>query len=201
MSYEQVRKFYPKEMGRQKGWCLKNARLGYRIYTGKFASAKADMLSQKKNGTLHPMSTLPYNCSVPVYIDSTSQYEHVEVYDHGTWYSDGIKVNAPKYDKCFGWGELCDGTRIVKLANNDKFLPAKGYWCEGDQDKRIGKLSSFMYKNFPAYTSSKALGNYYGKYIKKAITEFQRRTGLYPDGMVGKNTYNKLKEYGFKYGE
>ena len=199
MSYEQVRTFYPKEMGTQKGWCLKNCRIGFRIYTGKFASAKADMLSQKKNGTLHPISTLPSNCSVPVYLNVASQYEHVEVYDKGTWYSDGKKVKAPNYSTCFGWGELCDGTRVVKLANNDKFLPAKGYWKEGDQDTRIAKLCGFMYKTFPAYTSKKILINpqIFGKNCKAAITEFQKRTGLYPDGIVGKNTYNKLKEYGF----
>ena len=197
MSYEQVRAFYPKEMGTQKGWCLKNCRIGFHIYTGKFASAKADMLSQKKNGTLHPMSTLPSNCAVPVYLDVASQNEHVEVYDKGTWYSDGKKVKAPNYNTCFGWGELCDGTRVVKLANKDSFLPTKGYWTYGDQDARVGKLAAFMYKNFPAYTSKKALGNLYGPYIKRSITEFQKRTGLYPDGIVGKNTYNKLKEYGF----
>ena len=56
-----------------------------------------------------------------------------------------------------------------------------------------------MFRTFPKYTSRKALGSYYGQYIKKSITEFQRRTGLYPDGCVGKITYAKLKEYGFKY--
>ena len=199
MSYEQVRAFYPKEMGTQKGWCLKNCRIGFRIYTGKFASAKADMLSQKKNGTLNPMTTLPSNCSVPVYLDVASQYEHVEVYDKGTWYSDGKKVKAPDYNKCYGWGELCDGTRVVKLTNVAKFLPAKGYWKEGDEDFRIAKLCEFMYKTFPAYTSKKILNDpdIFGKNCKAAITEFQKRTGLYPDGIVGKNTYNKLKEYGF----
>ena len=201
MSYEQVKHFYPKEMGTEKGWCLKNVRVGYRIYTGKFASAKADMLSQKKNGTLHSMSSLPSNCSVPVYIDTASEYEHVEVYDKGTWYSDGKKVKAPDYKKCYGWGECCDGTRVVKLANKDSFLPAKGYWKEGDKDERISVLASFMYNNFPAYTSKKALGSYFGYYLNKSIIEFQKRTGLYPDGCVGKNTYNKLKEYGFKYGK
>lgn len=198
MSYEQVRQFYPKEMGTRKGWCLANVDKGFRIYSGKFASAKADMLSQKKNGTLHPMSELPKNCAVPVYIDTSSEYEHVEVYDKGTWYSDGHKVSAPAYKICFGWGELCDGTRVIKLSNEKKFLPAKGYWCEGDKDPRIAKLAKFMYVNFPAYTSHKALGDYYGQYIKRSITEFQRRTGLYPDGMVGNLTYNKLKQYGFK---
>lgn len=199
MSYEQVRNFYPKEMGTQKGWCLKNCRIGFRIYTGKFASAKADMLSQKKNGTLHSMSTLPSNCAVPVYLDVSSQYEHVEVYDKGTWYSDGKKVKVPNFNTCFGWGELCDGTRVVKLANRESFLPTKGYWAYGDQDARIAKLCEFMYKTFPAYTSKKILNDpdIFGKNCKAAILEFQKRTGLYPDGIVGKNTYNKLKEYGF----
>ena len=199
MSYEQIREFYPSEMGTKKGWCLANVDKGFRIYSGKFASAKLDMESQKKNGTLHPISTMPENCAVPVYIDTASQYEHVEVYDKGKWYSDGKKVSAPDYKKCFGWGELCDGVRIVKLVNTDKFLPAKGYWREGDEDYRIAKLATFMYRVFPAYTSKKALGAYFGPYLKKSIVEFQRRTGLYPDGMVGKLTYNKLKEYGFKY--
>lgn len=197
MPYEQVRTFYPKEMGTQKGWCLKNARVGFRIYTAKYASARTDMLAQKKNGTLHSMDTLPKNCAVPVYIDTTSKNDHVEVYDKGTWYSDGKKVKAPNYSSCYGWGELCDGTRVVKLANTASFLPTKGYWKEGDKDERIGRLASFMYRCFPSYTSKKALGNYYGRYLKAAITEFQKRTGLYPDGMVGKLTYNKLKEFGF----
>ena len=55
-----------------------------------------------------------------------------------------------------------------------------------------------MYHTFPAYTSSKALGNYYGKYIKASITEFQKRTGLEADGNTGPITLAKLKEFGFK---
>ena len=196
MPYEQIRQFYPKEMGTAKGWCLKNCRVGFRIYTAKFASAKADMESQRRNGTLHS-GTPPVNVAVPVYVDSSSKYEHVVVCDKGTYYSDGKKVSKPT--RVFGWGELCDGTRVVKYTEGDKFLPAKGYWGEGDKDARIGKLAEFMYNNFPAYTSKKSLGNYYGQNIKRSITEFQKRTGLYPDGCVGKLTYNKLKEYGFSY--
>ena len=54
-----------------------------------------------------------------------------------------------------------------------------------------------MYYTFPAYTNKKALGPLYGDYLWKAIKEFQRRTGLYPDGCTGPLTYKKLKEYGF----
>ena len=116
MTYIQVKQFTPSKMGTQSGWCLQNARLGFGIKTGKFASAKADMDSQRANGTLHPLSTIPNNCAVPVYLDTTSPYEHVEVCVNGkTWYSDGKVVKAPAKSIVFGWGELCDGVRVVKV--------------------------------------------------------------------------------------
>lgn len=122
MSYTQVKSFSTAKMGTRAGWCLQNARLGFGINKGKFPSAKADCDSQRANGTLHPLSTLPTNCAVPVYIDTTSPYEHVEVCVNGkTWYSDGKVVKAPAGSTVFGWGELCDGVRVVKVetAKND----------------------------------------------------------------------------------
>ena len=198
MAWKQVRTFNINKMGRKSGWCLQNCAKGFGIDYGQFASAKADMESQMKNGTLHPLSTLPTNVAIPVYIDTNSKYEHVEVYDRGTWYSDGKKVSAPASKKVFGWGELCDGRRVVEWIN-DGFLPPKGYWKPGDIDPRIGELSTFMYRTFPAYTDKRALGNYYGKFLTASIKEFQRRTNLKPvDGCVGKETYAMLKKYGFK---
>lgn len=197
--YEQVKGANVKAMGKQKGWCLQNVRLAFGIPVGKFASAKADMDSQRKNGTLHPINTLPENVSVPVYIDTPSKYEHVVLSVNGVFYEDGKMIGRNKYSTFFGWGECCDGVRVVKQTTLKTFLPAKGYWAFGDNDERVGFLADFMYATFPKYTSRKALGNYYGKNIKASITEFQRRTGLYPDGCVGKITYAKLKEYGFKY--
>lgn len=197
--YEQVKSANVKSMGKQKGWCLQNVRLAFGIPVGKFASAKADMESQRKNGTLHPIGTLPDNVSVPVYIDTPSKYEHVILSVNGVFYEDGKMISFNKYHTFFGWGECCDGVRVVKQTTLKTFLPAKGYWAFGDNDERVGFLADFMYATFPKYTSRKALGNYYGKNIKASITEFQHRTGLYPDGCVGKITYAKLKEYGFKY--
>lgn len=116
MSYIQVRKFNLSQMGTREDWCLMNTRLGFGIKKGKFASAKADMESQRANGTLHPLSTIPTNCAVPVYLNTSSPSEHVEVCVNGkTWYSDGKKVNPPAKSIVFGWGELCDGVRVVKL--------------------------------------------------------------------------------------
>ena len=194
MAYEQTLSFYPKDMGKQKGWCLQNCRLGFHIYTPKYASAKTAMDAGKRNGTFHE-GLPPSNISVPVYTPSSSKYGHVVVYDKGTWYSDGKKTGAWT---ALGWDEMMDGTRVVKYTTHESFLPAKGYWCKYDKDERVDRLASFMYATFPAYTSRKALGEVYGDNLAKSITEFQRRTNLYPDGCTGRITYNELKKYGFE---
>lgn len=198
MAYEQIRAFYPKDMGKQKGWCLQNCRLGFRIYTPKYASAKAAMNAAKRNGTFKAMSDLPANCSVPVYTTSSSNNGHVVVYNKGTYYTDG-KTYKPNASTLLGWDTNMDGTPVVKFTNAKGFLPTKGYWCIGDVDERVGKLASFMRRTFPSYTPAKALGNIYGKYLAGSIKEFQKRTGLYPDGNTGAKTYAMLKKYGFNY--
>lgn len=85
------------------------------------------------------------------------------------------------------------------------FLPTKGYWKRGDLDPRIGQLNSFYAETFPAYfaknkTEAHRLldGNLFGPNCERWTREFQKRTGLTADGIVGKATYAKLKAYGFK---
>lgn len=201
MAYKQVRNFDRSKMGTRAGWCLMNCRLGFGINTGTYPSAKADMESQKKAGTLHDISTIPTNCAVPVYCDTSSKYEHVVVYDHGSVYSDGKLVQGGlSWFKCFGWGEFCDGQRVVEFTADPVpagFLPTKGYWGYGDNDERIAQLAYFMRSVFPAYTNKLALGPYFGPYLKASIVEFQRRTGLEADGNVGPITFAKLQSYGF----
>ena len=139
MSWQQVLPFNLSKMGTKKGYCLQNDRLAFGITKGTFASAKADMESQKKNGTLH-YDNPPANVAVPVYVDSTSIYEHVVICDHGTYYSDGKKVSKPA--KIFGWGELCDGVRVVKWVEDAKKSNEEiareviaGKWGNGDDRK------------------------------------------------------------------
>ena len=114
MAWEQVKKFNIKKMGTIPGYCLMNCRLGFGISKGTNPSAKADMEYNKKKGTFHDMKSLPKNVAVPVYMDTTSQYEHIVVCDKGTYYSDGRKLTSTRGLKFFGWGELCDGVRVVK---------------------------------------------------------------------------------------
>ena len=197
-NYEQTMPFYPKDMGKQKGWCLQNCRLGFHIYTPHYASAKAAMNAAKRNGTYHA-GTPPNNISVPVYTSTSSQYGHVVVWDKGTWWSDGKKYSS--WSGVLGWDEMMDGTRVVKVASSKSFLPAKGYWARYDKDDRVAALASFMRKTFPAYTPAKALGPVYGDSLWKSIYEFQKRSNgkLYPDGNTGPLTYKELQRYGFKY--
>lgn len=89
-------------------------------------------------------------------------------------------------------------TEPSEKVNKESFFDSNGYFGYGDNHKNIGRIAEFMYKVFPAYTNKKALGTYYGKYIKSSITEFQKRTGLVADGCVGPITLKELKKYGFK---
>lgn len=148
--YKQVKTFNPSMMGTQPGWCLMNCRLGFGINRGTFNSAKDDMESQIKNGTFHK-GLPPNDIAVPVYCDTASEYEHVIVADHGTYYSDGYITN-PNYFKVFGWGEKCDGERVVKWVEDKKKSNEeianeviKGYWGNGDERKRRLKDAGYDY--------------------------------------------------------
>lgn len=122
MAWQQVKQFNLSKMGTKPGYCLQNVRLAYGIGP-KYASAKDAMLANKNAGTLHGMDSLPKNVAVPVFVDTSSVYEHVEVADRGTFYSDGIKVSNPMNQKFFGWGETLNGERIVKWVDDPKPTP------------------------------------------------------------------------------
>jgi peptidoglycan hydrolase-like protein with peptidoglycan-binding domain len=200
MAFKQIRNFYPAEMGSRQGWCEQNVREGFRITKGTYPSAKADMEAQKRAGTFHAGNP-PANIAVPVFCDTASKFEHVVASDHGRVYSDKKFIpNGLKAFKVIGWGELCDGVRVVEptVDPSTGFLPARGYWRKGDTDPRIGQMSAWMRSTFPAYTPASALGQYFGPNLEKSVREFQRRTNLLADGCVGPKTYAKMQAYGFK---
>ena len=169
MAWQQVRSFNLSKMGKKAGWCLQNVRLGFGINTGKYPSAKADMQAQQKAGTLHPINTLPKNVAVPVYVDTSSQYEHVIVSDKGVYYSDGKRLSSLKGLKCFGWGELCDGVRVVKNVADPKPATKKtneqiadeviaGKWGVGaDRKARLTK-AGYNYNTIQGIVNNKLAG-------------------------------------------
>ena len=113
----QVRAFYPQDMGTTPGWCLQNTRLGFHIYSGTYQSARADMEAQQANGTLHG-GTPPDYIACPIYFANYDYtvYGHVAAWDHGRIYSDGVEYPsiASVANNYTGWGEFCDGTRVVQ---------------------------------------------------------------------------------------
>lgn len=122
MAWQQTTAFNLAKMGKTPGMCLQNVRLAYDI-PPYYYDAKAAMLANKQAGTLHPISTLPTNVAVPVFVDTASPNEHVEVADHGTFYSDGAKVADPTKQVYFGWGETLNEVRIVKWVNDPTPTP------------------------------------------------------------------------------
>lgn len=123
MAWQQEKAFNLSKMGTRAGYCLQNVRLAFGV-PSKYVDAKAAMLANRNAGTLHNMNTLPKNVAVPVFVDTSSSYEHVEVADHGVFYSDGKRLSNPMNQKFFGWGETLNGVRIVKWVADPKPAPA-----------------------------------------------------------------------------
>ena len=122
MSWKQVIPFDLSKMGTTPNMCLRNVRLAFGI-PPKYIDAKAAMIANRDAGTLHDISTLPKDVAVPVFIDSPSVNEHVEVSDKGTFYSDGKKLQNPMNQKFFGWGETLNDERIVEFVEDPKPEP------------------------------------------------------------------------------
>lgn len=82
----------------------------------------------------------------------------------------------------------------------------RNYYMKGDKGDYIRHLCSWFADNYWGYfcksksAAHKLLdGNLFGPYLEKWVKEFQRRTGLEPDGKIGPLTQTKLRTYGFKY--
>lgn len=184
---------YNRECTSYCAWKIKEATGSWLKRTGDM-NARNWIYRLQENG--YKTTTSAPNGAKCVGVSTAGRYGHV-VWSEGTlhiseynWDSKGNYSERNVNAKNYRWF-------IIKNAPSG-FLPAKGYWCRGDKDARIGHLSSFMRATFPSYTPPAALGNYYGPNLERSIREFQRRTGLVADGKTGPLTYNKLKSYGFK---
>ena len=95
--FVQTMLFNSANMGSTPGMCLQNCRKGFGIQSGTFPNARADWESQIAKGTLQTGNG------------------HVVVWDRGTVWEDGSVVpnGLTHYSHIIGWGELCDGVRVV----------------------------------------------------------------------------------------
>lgn len=91
----------------------------------------------------------------------------------------------------------------VIITNN---VDDRNYYKRGDKGEYIRKLCDFFANNYWGYfcknkkEAHKVLdGDLFGPYLEKWVKEFQKRTKLEPDGMIGPLTKDKLRQYGFKY--
>lgn len=99
----------------------------------------------------------------------------------------------------------------TKPSTSDNFLGARGYLKYGDKGSNINKICLFFVNNFYGYfgnTKESARiklvgknndGDFFGNYLKSWVIEFQKRTGLEPDGNIGPLTLKMLVKYGFNY--
>ena len=132
-----------------------------------------------------------------------------KVYKHQDFYP---KKKCPHRTIDMGWerfikmvedklyeSKITSKPTVSKPVVSSSFLPKRGYFRLGDYSANIGKIASFMYRVFPAYTKKAALGNWYGVNLRASIKEFQKRTGIKQSGNVDKETLEKLEKHGFKY--
>lgn len=167
MGWKQVKAFNLAKMGHTKNMCLHNVRVGYGIGP-KYANAKLAMNENRNKGTLHALSTIPKNVTVPVF-SAQGVWGHVEVCLNGTYYSDGVRVRKP--GNSFQWGEFLNGVRVVAKTN-----PAP---------VRI-KVGDSVIVNGQGTATSKGTGGKTKSYKNKKMKVITIANGRY-----GCNQYNK----------
>lgn len=67
----------------------------------------------------------------------------------------------------------------------------------GDRGPAVLALQTFLLRSYPSYARFTATG-FFGDATKAAVEEFQRRSGLTPDGVVGRRTNQALRAAGFR---
>lgn len=184
--------------------------------TGVYGSAT---IAWNKEANKHTDRSLPSGVWVPVYWGLTNNPDghtalagpdgRIYSASHPTSTSPVVHSNLAAIEKYYGgrlkwrgWGENIAGRHVVEQYTPSGSSGSNKVTVYGTKyistDPMVGKIASFLRKNYPSYTPAAALGNYFGPNLTKAVKEFQRRTGLEQDGNVGPITMAKLKSYGFK---
>ena len=120
MGFQQLVSFDLSKMGMEKMFSLRNARLGFGI-PARHATAHQAMQENIEKRSLYPLSTIPKNCSVPIFETdkSNSPYGNVIVFHEGKFYQDG-KALKRKPGGTYMWGEYLNGVHILKRKGGER---------------------------------------------------------------------------------
>lgn len=149
---------------------VNKARLKYVILFDKIYSAKRDFAEAAYTGEYH---------------------NHVHVSGNAADDENGSSWDIADGDDPMPTTPPASGPRELKL---------------GSTGADVGRLQQFLRENFPIYrnfvstkrTQLLSVDNDFGPQTRAWVIEFQRRTGLARDGVVGPNTRAKLSGYGYK---
>jgi peptidoglycan hydrolase-like protein with peptidoglycan-binding domain len=80
-------------------------------------------------------------------------------------------------------------------------------WAMGSSGSTVTHIQKFLRDVFPAYKDSVAymrghlisVDGDFGRQTRAWVMEFQHRTNLSVDGVVGPNTFGQMRKYGYKY--
>src|SRR5262245_6153270 len=114
------------------------------------------------------------------------------VVGHREW-APGRKSD-PRYD--MGWRRA----RVAALGVSTPGTSTGGrpLLREGSTGAAVSALQSFMRRVFPSYAGGLVVDGDFGPATAAAVREFQRRTGLDADAVVGPATWAKLETHGYR---
>jgi peptidoglycan hydrolase-like protein with peptidoglycan-binding domain len=96
----------------------------------------------------------------------------------------------------------------IKLATPDPQPPVQVHTVQkGDKGTEVEHIQQFLHDEFPAYRNDVdvkrgeliTVDGDFGDQTEAWVKEFQNRTSLDVDGIVGPKTFAKMREYGYKY--
>lgn len=116
-------------------------------------------------------------------------------------YGSGTLEKVKDYQRDLGvtadglWGK---GTESAHFARERRAKrPRLRNLKRGSKGRRVRNLQAGLNRVFPSY-SKLGVDGIYGPATQKVVKEFQRRSGIAADGIVGRNTRKELAKYGIK---
>lgn len=190
------------------GMCLKFVRLAFDV-PAKYGTARDARKNSKYFHATSDPNSIP--AGVPVYLGDnhiaisaggglmvttnvvTNKIKTVTI---ASWVRGGFALK--------GWAEDLNGVRVWTAPAAPKPTPASPKPGASNGGVSVSAVQSFLRRSFPAYKDSVSVkrgqlitvDGIAGPQYKAWVKEFQRRTGLVADGIVGPKTIAKMRQHG-----